>query len=197
MRNETREDIANYLLNHSFLIGNYEATMERYHLLLMNEEELQALFRPLGYTILINRNLKVAQLVNLRETGRVELRKYESILLLILRLLYIEKRESLFVSEQLVTATVAEVETEYNKLNLPRKLERRLLEDALRLFKRYNLALPLDRLDKPEARIQILPTVMLAMPEQGINSAYDQTRELLNRYQKDITPESGEGETDD
>ena len=194
MRNETREDIANYLLNHSFLIGNFEATRERYFQLLSNEEELQSIFRPLGYTIIINRNLRVAQLINLKETGRVELRKYESILLLILRLLYVEKRESLYVSEQMVTVTVSELETEYNKLNLPRKLDRKTLEDALRLFKRYNLAQALERLDKPEARIQILPSVMLAMPEQAITAAYEQTKDLLMQYQKSSAMDSEEDE---
>lgn len=120
----------------------------------------------LGYSIVINRNLRVAQLVNLHELGRVELRKYESILLLIFRLLYVEKRETLSVSEQLVLVTVEEIEDEYNKLNLPKKLDRRMLEDALRTFKRYNLAIMIDRLENTSARIQILPSVMLAAEEK-------------------------------
>ena len=103
MRSETREELANYLLNHCFIIGNLESTREKYYLLTNNEEEMQEIFRPLGYSIVINRNLRVAQLVNLHELGRVELRKYESILLLIFRLLYVEKRETLSVSEQLVS----------------------------------------------------------------------------------------------
>ena len=146
MRSETREELANYLLNHCFIIGNLESTREKYYLLTNNEEEMQEIFRPLGYSIVINRNLRVAQLVNLHELGRVELRKYESILLLIFRLLYVEKRETLSVSEQLVLVTVEEIEDEYNKLNLPKKLDRRMLEDALRTFKRYNLAIMIDRL---------------------------------------------------
>lgn len=131
-----------------------------------------------------NRNLRVAQLVNLHELGRVELRKYESILLLIFRLLYVEKRETLSVSEQLVLVTVEEIEDEYNKLNLPKKLDRRMLEDALRTFKRYNLAIMIDRLENTSARIQILPSVMLAMPEQAITKAYEKTKELLLQYEK-------------
>ena len=184
MRSETREELANYLLNHCFIIGNLESTREKYYLLTNNEEEMQEIFRPLGYSIVINRNLRVAQLVNLHELGRVELRKYESILLLIFRLLYVEKRETLSVSEQLVLVTVEEIEDEYNKLNLPKKLDRRMLEDALRTFKRYNLAIMIDRLENTSARIQILPSVMLAMPEQAITKAYEKTRELLLQYEK-------------
>ena len=184
MRSETREELANYLLNHCFIIGNLESTREKYYLLTNNEEEMQEIFRPLGYSIVINRNLRVAQLVNLHELGRVELRKYESILLLIFRLLYVEKSETLSVSEQLVLVTVEEIEDEYNKLNLPKKLDRRMLEDALRTFKRYNLAIMIDRLENTSARIQILPSVMLAMPEQAITKAYEKTKELLLQYEK-------------
>ena len=184
MRSETREELANYLLNHCFIIGNLESTREKYYLLTNNEEEMQEIFRPLGYSIVINRNLRVAQLVNLHELGRVELRKYESILLLIFRLLYVEKRETLSVSEQVVLVTVEEIEDEYNKLNLPKKLDRRMLEDALRTFKRYNLAIMIDRLENTSARIQILPSVMLAMPEQAITKAYEKTKELLLQYEK-------------
>ena len=184
MRSETREELANYLLNHCFIIGNLESTREKYYLLTNNEEEMQEIFRPLGYSIVINRNLRVAQLINLHELGRVELRKYESILLLIFRLLYVEKRETLSVSEQLVLVTVEEIEDEYNKLNLPKKLDRRMLEDALRTFKRYNLAIMIDRLENTSARIQILPSVMLAMPEQAITKAYEKTKELLLQYEK-------------
>lgn len=184
MRSETREELANYLLNHCFIIGNLESTREKYYLLTNNEEEMQEIFRPLGYSIVINRNLRVAQLVNLHEAGRIELRKNESILLLIFRLLYVEKRETLSVSEQLVLTTVEEIGNEYNKLNLPKKLDRRMLEDAIRTFKRYNLVIMIDRLENTSARIQILPSVMMAMPEQAITKAYEKTKELLLQYEK-------------
>lgn len=184
MRNELREELANYLLNHCFVIGNLDSTREKYYLITNNEEELQTIFRPLGYSIVINRTLRVAQLVNLHQWGRVEFQKYETILLLILRLLYVEKRETLSVSEQLVTVTVEEVETEYNKLNLSRKLDRRTLEAALRTFKKYNLALAIDRLENSSARIQVLSSIMLALPEHAITKAYTQTTEYLLQYER-------------
>lgn len=197
MRSEIREELANYLLNHCFVIGNLEATREKYYLITNNEEELQTIFRPLGYSIVINRTLRVAQLVNLHEWGRVEFQKYETILLLILRLLYVEKRETLSVSEQLVTVTVEEVEAEYNKLNLPRKLDRRTLEAALRTFKKYNLALAIDRLENSSARIQILSSIMLALPEQAITKADTQTREYLLQYERAGSNPAAEELSDD
>ena len=197
MRSELREELANYLLNHCFVIGNLDSTREKYYLITNNEEELRTVFRPLGYSIVINRRLRVAQLVNLHGWGRIEFQKYETILLLLLRLLYVEKRETLAVSEQLVLVTVEEVEAEYNKLNLAKKLDRRTLEAALRTFKKYNLALAIDRLETSSARIQILSSVMLALPEQAITKAYAQTRERLLQYERSGSNSAVEELSDD
>ena len=54
MKSELREELANYLLNHCFVIGNLDSTREKYYLVTNNEEELQTIFRPLGYSIVIS-----------------------------------------------------------------------------------------------------------------------------------------------
>ena len=51
--------------------------------------------------------------MNNHGTGRLALKKYESIMLLIFRLLYVEKRESLSTSEDRVVVTVEEIKNEY------------------------------------------------------------------------------------
>nr|WP_304058162.1 DUF4194 domain-containing protein [Enterocloster clostridioformis] len=78
------------------------------------------MFQPLGYTVVIHRNLRVIQLINNHGTGRIVLKKYESIILLILRLLYIQKRESISTNVDMVYATVEKIKQEFEKLNLPR-----------------------------------------------------------------------------
>jgi hypothetical protein len=133
------------------------------------------------------------QLVNNHGTGRLSLKKYESIMLLIFRLLYVEKRESLSTNIDEVVATVEEVKNEYEKLNLPKKFDRALLEDSMRNIKRYNLVQPLDKLLDMNARIQIYPSVMLAMPDTNISKAYEQTSTYLQQY----VNSDEEEETDD
>lgn len=179
---DIKEEIANYLLNNCFLIGNADATREKYYYVINHEESFRQLFRPIGYTLVIHRNLRVVQLVNNHGTGRLALKKYESILLLIFRLLYVEKRESLSASEDKVVVTVLEIKNEYEKLNLPRKYDKTLLEDSLRNIKRYNLVQPLDKLLDLDAKIQIYASVMLAMPDTAISTAYEQTSRLLAQY---------------
>lgn len=181
----TKEYLANYLLNKCFLLGGYEQTRSRYYQVLNNREEFQALFRPLGYTLVLHpSHLKVIQLINNHEGNQAHLLKYESILFLILCLLYIQKRESLSSGEDWVVATVEEIETEYKKLNLARKLDRRLLEDVFRTFRSFNLATTIDRLDNAAARVQIFPSVILAVPDNKIDWSCEQTRACLAQYQK-------------
>ena len=179
---DIKEEIANYLLNNCFLIGNLDSTREKYYYVINHEESFRQLFQPIGYTLVIHRNLRVVQLINNHGTGRLALRKYESIMLLIFRLLYVEKRESLSTSEEKIVVTVEEIKNEYEKLNLPRKFDKVLLEDSLRNIKRYNLVQPLDKLLDMDAKIQIYASVMLAMPDTTISTAYEQTSKLLAQY---------------
>ena len=179
---DIREEIANYLLNNCFLIGNVDSTREKYYYVIIHEESFRQLFQPIGYTLVIHRNLRVVQLINNHGRGRLSLKKYESIMLLILRLLYVEKRESLSTSEERVLATVEEIKNEYEKLNLPRRFDKVLLEDSLRNIKRYNLVQPLDKLLDMDAKIQIYPSVILAMPDTTISKAYEETSKLLAQY---------------
>lgn len=179
---DIKEEIANYLLNNCFLIGNVDSTREKYYYVINHEESFRQLFQPIGYTLVIHRNLRAVQLINNHGTGRLAIKKYESIMLLIFRLLYVEKRESPSTSEDKVVVTVEEIKNEYEKLNLPRKFDKVLLEDSLRNIKRYNLVQPLDKLLDMDAKIQIYASVMLAMPDTTISTAYEQTSKLLAQY---------------
>ena len=180
---DIKEEIANYLLNNCFLMGTVDTTREKYYYVINHEESFRQIFLPIGYTLVVHRNLRVIQLINNHGSGRVILKKYESIILLILRLLYVEKRESLSTSEDRVLATVEEIKNEYEKLNLPRKFDRVLLEESLRNIKRYNLLKVEDRLSDMDAKIRIYPSVMLAMPDVNINKAYEETAKLLAQYE--------------
>lgn len=182
MAADVREEIANYLLNNGFIIGTIDTSREKYYYVLNHEEAFKEVFQPLGYTVVIHRNLRVIQLINNHGTGRVALKKYESIMLLILRLIYIQKRESISTNVDMVYATVGEIKQEFEKLSLPRKFDKKLLEDSLGNIKKYNLACPIDKLNDTDARIQIYPSVMLALPDAALNQAYEQTKQFLQQY---------------
>lgn len=178
-----REEIANYLLNNCFLIGSEDSMRDRYYYVLNHESDFQEVFAPIGYTLIINRGLRVIQLINVHGSGRVSFRKYESIMLLILRLLYMEKREKLHTNAEKVLVTVSDIKQEYEKLYLPRRFDQKLLEDSLYNIKKYNLASVIGRLDTSDSKVQIYPSVMLALPDNAINRQYEQVRVLLAQYE--------------
>ena len=126
------EETANYLLNHCFVLGSVEDQRAKYLYVQDHLPEVRAVFKPLGYAVLLYpAPLQAAALVNEHEGSQARLLKYESILLLVLRLLYLQKRESLAASADQVLVTVEEVQTELQKMNLPRRLDQQTLEDAV------------------------------------------------------------------
>ena len=166
------EETANYLLNHCFVLGSVEDQRAKYLYVQDHLPEVRAVFAPLGYAVtLYPAPLQAAALVNEHEGSQARLLKYESILLLVLRLLYLQKRESLAASADQVLVTVEEVQTELQKMNLPRRLDQRTLEELMRTLRRYNLARPVGRLTGLDSRIEVFPTVLLALPDADLADA--------------------------
>lgn len=140
------EHAANYLLNHCFVLGSVEDQRADYLYIQDHLDQVRAVFAPLGYrVVLYPAPLQAAALVNEHEGSQARLLKYESILLLVLRLLYLQKRESLDTAAEQVLVTVEEVQAELQKMNLPRRLDPPALEKLLRTLRRYNLARPIGR----------------------------------------------------
>jgi len=163
------EETANYLLNHCFVLGGVEEQRAKYLYIQDHLNEVRAVFKPLGYAVLLYpAPMQAAALVNEHEGSQARLLKYESILLLVLRLLYLQKRESLAASADEVLVTVEEVQAELQKMNLPRKLDQQTLEKLMRTLRRYNLARPVGRLSGLDSRIEVFPTVLLALPGMGL-----------------------------
>lgn len=101
---------------------------------------------------------------------------------MICRLLYIQKREKLTVDGNQVIVSVEDIQTEYQKLNLAKRLDRATLEEAMRTLKTYNLAKPLDSLNDISARIEIFPSVVMALPDNVLKASQEETERALQRY---------------
>ena len=173
------EETANYLLNHCFVLGGVEDQRAKYLYVQDHLPEVRAVFKPLGYAVLLYpAPLQAAALVNEHEGSQARLLKYESILLLVLRLLYLQKRESLAASADQVLVTVEEVQTELQKMNLPRRL---------------------GRLSGLDSRIEVFPTVLLALPDADLADAAAEsarTRTELGLYERPEGADTEAGEAE-
>lgn len=177
---------ANKLLNHCFILKKREDTRKEYVFILQNKASFQGYFDLLGYELDINETQGVVALTNPYGTGRLRLRKIESILLLILRLLYVEKKKELSLSDDIIVTT-DEVNEKYNMLKIQSKLtlDKTTLRDAMRVFKRYNIISLIDRdVAMSDARIIIYPSVLFAVPNDNLNDAYSHANEMLEQYIK-------------
>ena len=175
---------ANKLLNNCFIVKKKEDTRNDYIFIIQNKDLFNEYFDLLGYCIEINEMQGVVALTSQHGTGRLRLKKIESILLLILRLLYIEKRKELSLNEDVVVLT-DEIHQKYNMLKIEAKvnLDKTTLRDTVRLFKRYNIVSNIDSdITMSDARIRIYPSVLFAVPNDNLSSMYDAINEKLNKY---------------
>ncbi len=186
---------ANKLLNQCFLLKKREDTKKEYAFVRENREMFAEYFELLGYELKINEDQGVIGLTNSYGTGRIELTKYDSILLLILRLLYIEKRKELATSSEDVTVLMEEIREKYAMLKIKAKpmLDKGMERGMVRLFRRYNMIQNLDSdVSQADARIVIYPSVIMAVPVENINDYFEMTQKKLEEYAINRDSEDGD-----
>lgn len=175
---------ANKLLNNCFVLKKKDDTRNDYIFIVQNKDLFIEYFELLGYTIEINEMYGVAALSNMYGSGRLRLKKIESVILLILRLLYIEKRKELSLNEDVVVLA-DDIHEKYDMLKIESKLniDKTMLRDAVRLFKRYNLIYNIDAdVTKSNARIRIYPSILFAVTNENITQMYEAINDKLDKY---------------
>lgn len=178
---------ANNLLNHCFILKKKEDTRLDYIYIKDNKEQFCLVFDLLGYDLRIDEDIGLISIFNRNGTGRLQFTKFESIMFLILRLLYLEKRNDLSTSGDNVTVTIQEIRDKYNVLKIKnkQKLDKNSEELIIALFKRYNLIRNLTSdITQAETRIEIYPSIMIAIPNEGITHLYENVKERLTEYEE-------------
>ena len=142
-------------------------------------------FDLLGYKVRINEDQGVIALAGDYETGRLQLTKLESIELLILRLLYIEKRKEISSSYEDVVVLMEEIREKYSLLKIKSKpvMDKGMEKRMIALFRKYNIIKNLDSdVNQADARIVIYPSVLMAVTVEDINELYELTDKKIKEY---------------
>ena len=176
--------VANKLLNTCFILKRKEDTRDDYFYIIQNKKYFVDYFDLLGYSIDVNESLGVISIRNDFGTGRLRLKKIESILLLILRLLYVEKRKELSLNKDVIVLS-DEIQQKYALLNLKTKtrLDKTMLKDTLRIFRKYNLISNLDSdVTLSDARVVIYPSILFALSNDDVTDLYEKVHVKLTKY---------------
>ena len=173
---------ANKLLNECFIIKKNKDTVSEYNFILNYRDYFVSLFDVLGYELVIQEDQGVIGINNPAGTGRIHLKKIESMLLLILRLLYIEERKKVSQTGDVIVI-VDQVYDKYNMLEMQNKLDKTTLRNSMGLFRRYHLLQNLDSdMSNPDTRVIIYPSILLAVANTSLDDLYQSAKDKLDKY---------------
>ena len=173
---------ANKLLNECFIIKKNKDTISDYNFILNYRNYFISLFDLLGYELVIQEDQGVIGINNPAGTGRIHLKKIESMLLLILRLLYIEERKKVSQIGDVVVI-VDQIYDKYNMLKMQNKLDKTTLRNSMGLFRRYHLIQNLDAdMSNPDTRVIIYPSILLAVANSSLDDMYQAAKDKLDKY---------------
>ena len=157
------KDTANKLLSTTFLSKDKRDNKESYYFLMSYKEVFDEFFQILSGSVMLS---------GASNNNTLKLKRDESIILLILRLLYHEKMKDTSLNENIV-CSVSDIHEKYDYLEIKRKLNKTDLISALRLFRRYNLIEATGDLTSSACKIVILPTILMAVKSEDITEVYN------------------------
>ena len=177
------KDTANKLLASTFLSRDKKDNKEAYYFLMSYKEVFDEFFKILGYEIELDMQSGSVMLTGATAANTLKLKRDESLVLLILRLLYHEKMKDTSLNENIVCA-VSDIHTKYDLLEIKKKLNKTDLASALRLLKRYNLIEITGDVTTSSCRVVILPTILMAIKSEDITEVYNTITRIANEEVK-------------
>lgn len=183
MRDRDMEEfkrVCNKLMSMCFINKQNASTKSDYYFIMRHKEDFAQYLDVLGFSLDINEHYGVIQLINREGFNHVRLKLAESIILLILRILYDEKKRELSLGD--VVINIGDIQEKYISLKVREKqIDKTTMSNSLQLFKRYNIIELLDRdLTQEDARIVIYDSVLMAVRVDDIK----RVNELLDKYRK-------------
>ena len=177
------------LLANSFLSRDKSDNKEMYYFVISFKEYFDQYFDIMDFELVLDREMGAIQLLHRENNNLLRLKKDETIILLILRILFHEHLVKTSANENVVIK-VDEIHDYYDSLELKKKINKTDLVKNLRLFKRYNLIETLGDITKSTTPIVIYPTILLAINTQTINDVYNLIANIENKTGSDNNEET-------
>jgi len=160
------------LLSTGFLARDKKDNKEMYYFMLSYKKYFDEYFGIINYEIVLDRDNGAVQLTHNDNSNLLHLKKEETIILLILRILYHQHLADTSVNDNVIIR-IDELHQYYDSLELKKKINKTDLVRILRMYKKFNLIEPIGDITKSNSKIVIFPTVLLAINTTAINDVYD------------------------
>ncbi len=168
------------LLSSCFICKRNENTKSDYYFIMRFREQMEEYLGVLGLSLEISEQYGVVQLASREGLGHANLKLADSIILLILRILYDEKKRELSLTD--VVVNVGDIQEKYLSMKVrDKQIDKTTMNNALRTLKRYNLVNLLDRdMTQEDGRILIYDSILMAVRVEDIQKV----SELIDKYRK-------------
>ncbi len=169
--------VCNKLLSTCFICRKSETNKADYYFVIKYKEKFSEYLDILGYRLEINEEYGVIQLTNPQNYNRLNLKLFESVILLILRILYDEKKRELSVSDEVIVM-LGDIQDRFLSLKIRDKMiDKTTMRNTLYLFRRFQLIEILDRnMGDEESRILIYDSILMAVRVEDIQQAYEKLK---------------------
>lgn len=190
-------ETVNLLLSKTYLVYEREEDRSHYRFVEKNLDLFTRYLEMARWSLHLQKQYMVIQLYNMDERNRYSFTLQESIFLLILRLLYDEKRRDLRLTQQ-VLASGWEIQEKYLALQIKSRLPSK--EDTRRILKRFSTFALLDlrkgHWRDSEAVYQLYPTLLLVINPGDLEALSDWLREQAEGEERDGEVNGNEGSLD-
>lgn len=173
----TFADICNKLLANTYLARDKRDNKEAYYFIVSYKDLFEEYFKLMNMELILNRDLGTVTLSNSNTQTILKLKRDESIILLIIRLLYHEKLKETSINTNVV-ASINDLHAKYDMLEIKRKINKTDLISMLRLFRRYNLIEPMGDINNSSTQFIIFPTILEALKTEQIDAVYNTIAKL-------------------
>jgi len=173
--------ICNKFLQVNFITRKKIRDANDYRFVLAYREAFNSFFNLIDFSLNIERQDEVVYIKNESVFNHLKLRKDQSLLLLVIRVLYHGKRDFITLDDN-VEIYLSEVHDELARIGYldNKRITKDRLKPALSLLRQYNIIDYVDNNLRDDTRIKIYPTVVYATNLETIKDVVDRIDEYTN-----------------
>lgn len=166
--------ISNKMLQVNLLTRRKPGDQNDFRFILAYQRAFEAFFALMDFTINVKREDEVIYIVNDERFNHISLRKTESIIILILRIIYQRKSDVVTLDED-VEVFLYEIHDELTRIGYldNKRITKGELKPALTFLRSYNIIDYIDPGLSDDARIKIYPTILYVTNLDGIKEVID------------------------